>query len=68
MMDKFKILEHYPILERIYGIGPEKVLVNSEYKGYFLNPQSWDSNFILVDRKEFERIRDVQHDSILEFF
>lgn len=68
MMDKFQIIEHYPILERIYGIGPEKVLVNSEYKGCFLNPQSWDPNFILVDREEFERVRDVQHDSILEFF
>lgn len=68
MIDEFKIIEHYPLLERIYGIGPEKVLVNLEYKGYFLNTQPWDSNFILVDREEFEKLRDIQHDSILEFF
>ena len=68
MLDEFKIIEHYPLLERIYGIGPEKVLVNFEYRGYFLNSQPWDSNFILVDREEFEKLRDVQYDSILEFF
>ena len=65
--DIFKVIEHDPILERIYGIDPEMVLVNTEFKGCFINWQLWDSCFILVTREEFEKVREYQYDSVINF-